>query len=84
MKLKVRLRQRQLWCLPFLLLLTHTLSLEAMEEQLDDKWMKSRCNDTSPVQMVKVKFSSQVVRNGRKYRLLYIIPCGFTIGCISE
>lgn len=34
-----------------------------MEEQLDDKWMKSRCNDTSPVQMVKVKFSSQVVRN---------------------
>jgi hypothetical protein len=47
---------------------THTLSVETMEEQLDDKWMKIRCNDTSPVQMVKVKFSSQVVRNGRKYR----------------
>jgi len=40
-----------------------------MEEQPDDQWMKIRCNDTSPVQMVKVKFSSQVVRNGREYKL---------------
>ncbi|KAJ9596968.1 hypothetical protein L9F63_011998, partial [Diploptera punctata] len=29
----------------------------------EDKWAKVRCNDSSPVQMVKVKFSSQVVRN---------------------
>lgn len=65
MKLQVRLRQRHFWCLPFLLLLTHMFSAETMEEQPDDQWMKIRCNDTSPVQMVKVKFSSQVVRNGR-------------------
>jgi hypothetical protein len=44
-------------------------STETMEEQPDDKWMKIRCNDTSSVQMVKVKFSSQVVRNGREYKL---------------
>lgn len=69
MKLQVRLRQRHFWCLPFLLLLTHMFSAETMEEQPDDQWMKIRCNDTSPVQMVKVKFSSQVVRNGREYKL---------------
>ncbi|PNF21813.1 Membrane-bound transcription factor site-1 protease [Cryptotermes secundus] len=63
MKLKVRLRQKHFWCIPFLLLLTHTWSVEALEEQSDDKWLKIRCNDTSHVQMVKVKFSSQVVRN---------------------
>jgi hypothetical protein len=53
-------------------LLTHTLSVETMEEQLDDKWMKIRCNDTSAVQMVKVKFSSQVVRNGMEYSLYFV------------
>lgn len=69
MKLQVRLRQRHFWCLPFLLLFTHMFSAETLEEQPDDQWMKIRCNDTSPVQMVKVKFSSQVVRNGREYKL---------------
>lgn len=80
MKLQVRLRQRHFWCLTFLLLLTYIFSAEAMEEPPDDQWMKIRCNDTSPVQMVKVKFSSQVVRNGREYKLLCIIPRGFTVG----
>lgn len=80
MKLQVRLRQRHFWCLLFLLLLTHMFSAETVEEQPDDQWMKIRCNDTSPVQMVKVKFSSQVVRNGREYKLLCNIPCGFTFG----
>jgi hypothetical protein len=50
-------------------LFTHMFSAETLEEQPDDQWMKIRCNDTSPVQMVKVKFSSQVVRNGREYKL---------------
>ncbi|PSN45586.1 Membrane-bound transcription factor site-1 protease [Blattella germanica] len=70
MKLKVRLRQRHFRCIPFLLLLlTHTWSLETPDEQRDaynyneDRWGKNRCNDSTPVQMVKVKFSSQVVRN---------------------
>lgn len=68
MKLKVRLRQRHFRCIPFLLLLlTHTWSVGALEEQPDDKWMHIGCNDTSSVQMVKVKFSSQVVRNGKDY-----------------
>lgn len=68
MKLKVRLRQKHFWCISFLLLLTHIWSVEALEEQSDDKWLKIQCNDTSHVQMVKVKFSSQVVRNGKEHR----------------
>lgn len=42
--------------------------METLEEQRDDKWMTIRCNDSSPVQMVKVKFSCHVVRNGKDYQ----------------
>jgi len=62
-------------------------SAETVEEQPDDQWMKIRCNDTSPVQMVKVKFSSQVVRNGREYKLYCVsyhmaLLLGHIISCI--
>lgn len=68
MKLILRLRQKHFRCIPFLMLLTYTWFVEALEEQSDDKWLKIRCNDTSHVQMVKIKFSSQVVRNGKEYQ----------------
>lgn len=70
MKLKVKLRQRHIRCMPFLLLLlTHLLSTKVAFGQLSahntpgkDQWIGC-CNDSMPVQMVKVKFTSQIVRN---------------------
>ncbi|XP_049814659.1 membrane-bound transcription factor site-1 protease isoform X1 [Schistocerca nitens] len=71
MKLKVRLRQRHFRCIPFLLLLlTHFWSVETFQNKQNSTiGEKSEtlvgvcCNDTTPPQLVNIKFSSHIVRN---------------------